>query len=169
MNTQKPTEIENNLNQTTLRLDELVTMRDGINTSLQTLQDGFVNGKTSLDEVQAEQARLDTLNSSIKALEAKQDELHTAFQMASLSEPRQNLFESARATALEAETLFNESLAHRRELDNVIGELAEKFCDSLFSFHAKKREYMKLRGQFEPTTKTPGLSPEQNDFVERPS
>jgi chromosome segregation ATPase len=162
MKTQKSTEIENNLNQTTLRLDELVTMQTSIKTGLKTLQDGFVGGKTSLDEVQAEQARLDTLNSSIKALEAKQDELHTAFQMASLSESRQNLLESARTTALEAETLFNESLELRRELDTKIGELAEKFTDRLFEFHEKRKAYVKLRGQFDPDTGTPGLS---NDVV----
>jgi hypothetical protein len=149
--------IKTELDLTNERLSELITMRGGISTNLQTLQDGFVNGKTSLDEVQAEQARLNTLNSSITALEAKQDELHTAFQMASLSESRQNLIESARTTAQQAETLFDEALELRRELDDAIGELAEKFCDKLFEFHEKRKAYVKLRGQFEPN-QTPGLS-----------
>jgi len=158
----KSNQIQNELDQTTKRLDELTEMRDRLNNNLQTLQSGFVDGKASLDNLQTEQSKLTTLDSSIKALEAKQSELRDAFQKASLSESRQNLLDTARAAALEAETLFNQALEIRRELDNKTGELAEKFCDRLFSFHAKKREYMKLRGQLEPTTKTPGLS---NDVV----
>jgi predicted transcriptional regulator len=149
------------LDLTNERLSELTEMRDGINTILQTLQDGFVNGKTSLDEVQAEQARLNTLNSSIKALEAKQNELQAAFNEMTKAEVRQNLIEKARTTALEAETLFDESLELRRELDAAIGGLAEKFTDKLFEFHEKRKAYVKLRGQFEPN-QTPGLS---NDVV----
>jgi hypothetical protein len=153
--------IKNELDQTTARLSELTEMPSRINTSLKTLQDGFVRGKTPLDEVQAEQARLNTLNSSITALEVKQSELQTAFDEMTEAEARQNLIETARATALEAETLFNESLAHRRELDDAIGKFAEKFTDKLFEFHEKRKAYMKLRGQFEPN-RTGGLS---NDVV----
>ncbi len=149
--------IKTELDQTTERLSELITMRDRLNTNLQTLQARFINGKIPLGEMEVEQARLNTLNSSIKALEAKQNELQTAFDEMTEAEARQNLLESARTTALEAETLFNESLAHRRELDTKIGELAEKFADSLFEFHEKRKAYMKLRGQFEPN-QTPGLS-----------
>jgi uncharacterized coiled-coil DUF342 family protein len=71
MKTQKTTEIENELNQTTKRLGELTRMRDGITTNLQGLQKGFVSGTTPLDELQAGQGSLATLDSSIKALEAK--------------------------------------------------------------------------------------------------
>jgi uncharacterized coiled-coil DUF342 family protein len=158
----KVSTIKTELDLTNERLSELTEMRDGINTNLQTLQDGFVNGKTSLDEVQAEQARLNTLNSSITALEVKQSGLQTAFQMASLSEARQNLIASARTTAQQAETLFDEALELRRELDDAIGELAEKFTDKMLDFHAKRKSYLKLRGQFEPNIQTPGLS---NDVV----
>ncbi len=76
------------------------------------------------------------------------------------TEARQNLIETARTTALEAETLFDESLELRRELDDAIGKLAEKFTEKLFEFHEKRRAYVKLRGQFEPDTGTPGLSNE---------
>jgi uncharacterized phage infection (PIP) family protein YhgE len=145
------------LDLTNERLSELTEMRDGINTNLQTLQDGFVNGKTSLDEVQAEQARLNTLNSSITALEVKQSELQAAFDEMTEAEARQNLIETARTTAQQAETLFDEALELRRELDTKIGELAEKFTDKMFEFHEKRKAYVKLRGQFEPN-QTPGLS-----------
>jgi uncharacterized coiled-coil DUF342 family protein len=153
--------IKTELDQTTERLSELITMRDGINTNLQTLQARFINGKIPLGEMEVEQARLNTLSSSIKALEAKQNELQTTFDKMTEAEALQNLIESARATALEAKKLFDEALTCRRELDNVIGGLAEKFTDKLFEFHEKRKAYVKLRGQFEPN-QTPGLS---NDVV----
>jgi uncharacterized coiled-coil DUF342 family protein len=153
--------IKTELDQTTERLSELITMRGGINTNLQTLQARFINGKIPLGEMEVEQARLNTLNSSIKALEAKQNELQTTFDEMTKAEARQNLIESARATAMEAKRLFDESLELRRELDDAIGELAEKSTDKLFEFHEKRKAYVKLRGQFEPN-QTPGLS---NDVV----
>ncbi len=73
------------------------------------------------------------------------------------AEARQNLLESAKAAAHQAEKLWSETLEHRRELDDAIGELAEKFADKLFEFHEKRKTYVKLRGQFEPN-QTPGLS-----------
>ncbi len=158
----KITTIKTELDLTNERLSELITMRDGINTNLQTLQARFINGKIPLGEMEVEQARLNTLNSSIKALEGKQSELQTAFDEMTEAEARQNLIETARTTALEAETLFNEALELRRELDDAIGELAEKFTDKLFEFHEKRKTYVKLRGQFESSTGTPGLS---NDVV----
>ena len=160
-------QIKTELDQTTKRLNELTQMREHLNNNLQTLQQGFVDGKVSLDELQAEQGRLTTLNDSIKSLEAKQSELQTAFKKASLSESRQELLESATKTALEAETLFKESLEIRDELDNAIGELAEKFCDKLSSFYAKQKEYLKLRAQFEQNTGTPGISDELVRMLER--
>jgi hypothetical protein len=146
------------LDQTTEKLSELITMRDRLNTNLQTLQARFINGKIPLGEMEVEQARLNTLNSSIKALEAKQSELKTAFDEVTATEARQNLLESARATALQAETLFDEALELRRELDDAIGNSAEKFTDKMLEFHAKRKSYLNLRGQLEPTIKIPEIS-----------
>ena len=160
-------QIKTELDQTTKRVDELTQMREHLAANLQSLQSEFVDGKTSLDELQTEQSKLTTLNASIESLEAKQSELQGAFQKASSSESRQKLLESATKTALEAETLFKELLGIRDQLDGVIGELAGKLCDKLSSFHAKQKEYLKLRGQFEQNTATPGISEELIRMLER--
>jgi uncharacterized coiled-coil DUF342 family protein len=160
-------EIENELNQTTKRLDELTEMRDGINNNLQALQQGFVDGKTTLDELQTEQGKLTILNESIKALEAKQDELHTAFQKASLSESNQKLLESATEAAREAETIFNESLEIRNELDAAIGQLAGKLFDTLSSFNEKRKQYLAARFKIPAGEKTPELSEDLFRLLER--
>ncbi len=152
------TEIEIELNQTTKRLDELTEMRMRLNNNLETLQQGFIGGKTPLEELQAEQGKLTILNESIKGLEVKQAELHTAFQKASLSESNQNLLESATTAAHEAETIFNESLEIRNELDTAIGEIAGRFYDKLSSLNDKRREYRGIRSQIPADAKTPELS-----------
>lgn len=145
----KSKQIETELNQTTNRLDELTTMRDRLNTNLQTLQQGFIDGKTSLDELQAEQSKLTTLDSSIKALEARQDELHDAFQRAAMSETRQVLLEKAKETAIEAETALNEYIETRNEFDILIGNHAAKMLDKIFLFRSKQREYRRIVKQIE--------------------
>jgi DNA repair exonuclease SbcCD ATPase subunit len=162
----KVSTIGTELDQTTERLSELITMRDRINTNLQTLQSGFVNGKIPLGEMEVEQARLNTLNSSITALEAKQSELQAAFDELAATEARQNLLESAKAAANEAEKLWSETLELRRELDTKIGELAEKFVDKMLLFRAKQKDYMRLRGQVQPN-QTLGISDELVRLLER--
>ncbi len=116
----KSKQIEIELNNATKRLDELTEMRTGITTNLQTLQSGFIGGNTSLDELQSEQGKLTILNESIKALEAKQDELHAAFQKASLFESRSATIKQMKVIASEAETAFNEYVELRAAFGETI-------------------------------------------------
>jgi uncharacterized coiled-coil DUF342 family protein len=143
-------QIENELNQTTKRLDELTEMRMRLNTELQTLQQGFIGGKTSLDELQTEQGKLTILNESIKALEANQDELHTAFQKAILSESRSAILEQMKKTATEGQASFDEYLAIRAELSGIIGEYAERLIDKSTVFHNSRADYQSLSRRIEP-------------------
>lgn len=140
-------QIENELNQTTQRLDELTELRNGITANLQVLQAGFINGKTSLDELQAEQNKLTTLDSLIKALEVKQDELHTAFQKASLSESRQTLLEKAKVIATEAETFHREFIEIRNEFHNSIRDYAEKTIEKMATWRNKQRDFGRIASE----------------------
>jgi chromosome segregation ATPase len=149
MNT-KSKQIESELNQTTKRLDELTEMRNGIKTILQTLQQGFIGGKTSLDELQTEQGKLTILNESIKALEAKQGELHSAFQKASLSESRSATLKQMKVIAGEAETTFNEYVELRRKFAETISKDGEKLFDTLVSFRSKQREFERAFRELAP-------------------
>ncbi len=151
MKTQKPNEIENELNQTTKRLDELTKMRDGIATNLQGLQQGFIGGRASLDNLQAEQGKLTTLDSSIESLEAKQGELHTAFQKASLSESRQTAIQQLKKLVVEAELIFTSYLALRTETDAVFAEAAQKLVN-------KNSDWRKKQSQFAAIAQETGLT-----------
>jgi uncharacterized coiled-coil DUF342 family protein len=164
----KSNQIEGELNQTTKRLDELTEMRDGITVNLQGLQQGFIDGKTSLDELQAEQGKLITLDSSIKVLEAKQDELHTAFQKASLSEARQTLLKKAKETAIEAESFHNEYLKMRNDFHDSIRDYTEKLIGKLKSYRGKQKEFGRIADQTQLTFKELeqlGLSPESHKIA----
>jgi uncharacterized phage infection (PIP) family protein YhgE len=143
--TSKQIEIE--LNQTTKRLDELTEMRDGITANLQTLQAGFIDGKTSLDELQNEQGKLTTLESSIKALEAKQNELHTAFQKASLSETRQALLEKAKVTATEAAAFHHEFIETRNKFHDSIRDYTEKTVEKMLAWRGKQKDFGRIAGE----------------------
>jgi uncharacterized phage infection (PIP) family protein YhgE len=140
----KSNQIESELNQTTKRIDELTEMRGGINTNLQTLQQGFIDGKTSLEELQAEQSKLTTLDDSIKALEAKQDELHSTFQKASLFETRQTLLAKAKITAIEAEKFHTEFISIRNDFDNSIRDYAEKTVEKMAAWRNKQRDFGRI-------------------------
>jgi chromosome segregation ATPase len=140
MNT-TPKEIETELDQITKRLDELTELRDGTKNNLQTLQKGFIDGKTSLGELQTEQGKLTILNESIKALESKQDELDTAFQKASLSETHAATLHQIKLIAGQAETAFNEYAELRAELDKIIERVGGKMVDAFSLFRAKQKEF----------------------------
>jgi uncharacterized protein YkwD len=129
----KLAEIKNGLDLTTERLSELITMRDGINTNLQTLQDGFVNGKIPSETKRggdrksedaknqmAESATRFTKETAAKASVSEnviKQELqianNTTFDEMTAAEARQNLIETARErdlVALEAKRREKEEL-----------------------------------------------------------
>ncbi len=166
MQTLTSNKIENELNQTSARLDELSLTRSGIQENLKILQDDFVLGKTDFDKTQSEQARLDTLNSLISSLEIKQRELQTAYDEAVENESLQTLLESARSAAVEAGVLFDDAIEMLREFAQTVGEFAEKLCDKFYAFRLKKKEYARLRRQLPPDLKL-NLSPELADLVDR--
>jgi uncharacterized phage infection (PIP) family protein YhgE len=145
----KSIEIKTELDNTTKRLDELTEMRGGIKTNLENLQQGFIDGKTSLDELQAEQSKLTTLDASIKTLEAKQDDLHTEFQKVCNVEAVQTGIGNLKTIAEQADATFDEWNGLRVKLDGIIS----KFVDDIFSksaeFHGKQREFRALYAQLE--------------------
>jgi uncharacterized coiled-coil DUF342 family protein len=145
----KSIEIKTELDNTTKRLDELTEMRDRANDNLQTLQQGFIDGKTPLDDVQAEQGKLTTLNSSIQTVEAKQSELQTVCNTAQNVETVQTGIDSLKTIAEQADAAFDEWNNLRVKLDEITG----KFVDDIFSksaeFYGKQKEFRALYSQLE--------------------
>jgi chromosome segregation ATPase len=143
-------EIQTELDRTSARLGELTEMRDGIKGKLETLQKGFVGGKTSLDDLQTEQGKLTILNESIKALEVKQTELHDAFQKANLSESRAETLRQMKIIAGQAETAFGEYVELRAGLDKTIERDGGKIVDAFSLFRAKQKEFERAFRELAP-------------------
>ncbi len=140
----KSNQIENELSQTTKRLDELNEMRDGITTNLQALQKGFVSGKTSLDNLQVEHGKLTPLSGSIQALEAKQSELKTELESAQKAELRQSSIEQMKKFADESELAFNSYLALRAEIETVFAESAQKLVELNLAWRKKQSQFKSI-------------------------
>jgi uncharacterized coiled-coil DUF342 family protein len=133
--------IKKELNQTTERLDELTEMRDALNNNLQSLQGGFINGKTTLEELQTEQSKLTPLSGSIRALEAKQSELKTELELAQKAELKQNSLEQMKKIANESEVAFNSYLALRAQTDAIFAEAAQKLVDKNLAWREKQSRF----------------------------
>jgi archaellum component FlaC len=133
--------IKKELNQTTERLDELTEMRDALNNNLQSLQAGFINGKTTLEELQTEQSKLMPLDSSIRALEAKQSELKTELESTQKAELRQAAIEQMKKLASESEVAFNSYLALRAQTDAIFAEAAKKLVDKIGTWRKKQSQF----------------------------
>jgi hypothetical protein len=137
----KSESIKKELNQTTERLDELTEMRDALNNNLQSLQGGFINGKTTLDELQTEQSKLTPLSGSIKALEAKQTELETELKLAQKAELKHDAIQQMEKLAAESETAFNSYLALRVEIETVFAESAQKLVNKNLAWREKQSRF----------------------------
>ena len=147
MKIQKSNQIKTELDATAKRLSELNEMQKGITGNLETLQQGFIDGKTSLDALQTEQGKLTTLESSIKALEAKQSELQDAFQKASASETRQALLEKAKATATEAATFHREFIEIRNKFHDSIRDYTEKTVEKMSAWRGKQKDFGRIANE----------------------
>jgi uncharacterized phage infection (PIP) family protein YhgE len=143
-------EIQSEITRTSARLGELTEMRDGIKNKLETLQKDFIGGKTSLDTLQAEQSKLATLENSVKSLQTKQNELHDAFQKASLSESRAETLRQMKIIAGQAETAFGEYVELRAELDKTIERDGGKIVDAFSLFRAKQKEFERAFRELAP-------------------
>jgi hypothetical protein len=137
----KSNQIKNELDATTKRLSELNEMKKVITDKHQSLHKGFVSGTTPLDELQAEQSKLTTLDSSIEALEAKQTEQKTELESAQKAELRQTAIEQMKKLADESELAFNDYLALRAETDAIFAESAQKLVNKSLEWREKQSQF----------------------------
>jgi prefoldin subunit 5 len=167
----KSTELKNELDATIKRLSELTEMRDGINNTLKTLQDDFINGKAVLVQVQNEQSRLTTLNDSIEALELRQSELQTAFDNLSAVEARQALLEKLVTLGNKTEPLLDDYLETKSEFNEIVSQYAEKLIKKITAYRATQKEFHNAFRQLAPEIEnlqwiTPELRPLYSQIID---
>lgn len=143
-------QIKPELDETTVRLNELCEMRRSIEGNLKTLQSGFIKRQKTLDELQVEQNKPTILNDSIKSLEATQTELHTAYQLASVAESRSEQIEKAKVIANDTESAYIDYLKFRLELHDTLRTVGGKMVDSVSRFNNKQYELKNVLTAIEP-------------------
>jgi DNA repair exonuclease SbcCD ATPase subunit len=161
----KSNEIQSEITRTTQKIDELDSVKDSLQTELQNLQKSFTDGKTSFAELQTVQSKMTVLTDSITSMNSALNKLRGDFDAALTAENLQNLLASAKSTALEAQTAFDEAMAVRQKANNLIASHAEMYMEKIGKFQALKKEYNRIRA--ESGSETPGISTGTKDLLER--
>jgi uncharacterized coiled-coil DUF342 family protein len=143
----KLNDIKIKLDGTNVRLSELTRMRDETADKLETLQNGFIDGKTTLEAVQSEQGKLDTLKASINALEGKKIETEKEMEAATDAENLKSSLAELKTLAEEADAAFNLYDGLRVKLGETIETEIEKILNKSAEFHGKRREFDALSKQ----------------------
>ncbi len=150
MTIQKSEQIKTEIDQITKRLDELTETQKGISGNLKVMQDGFIAGDISLDEMQVEQSKLTVLNDSIKALDAKRSELETDLKAAQSIALRADIVKQLAEAALAAASSFSEHARITDELNGILEQKSGELLDHVASLIENKREFHKLYLQLVP-------------------
>jgi chromosome segregation ATPase len=161
----KSIEIENEITRTTQKIDELDSVKDSTRTELQGLQKSFADGKTSFAELQTGQSKMSVLTDSITSMNSALNKLRGDFDAALTAENLQNLLASAKATAHQAQTAFDEAMAVRQKANDLIASHAEMYMKKIGKFQVLKKQYNQIRA--ESDCETPGISTEIKDLLER--
>jgi len=150
MKTQTAAEIKTELDAANKRISELTELRKTAAGNVEDSQSNFIKSKIPLDQLQAEQSKLDLLDNSIKSLQTRQSELHTELQSAAKSEAHKDTLARLKGTANEAETAYNEYVAYRAEFDKVIALHSKKVFGAIETFRGKQREFRGIFAEIVP-------------------
>ncbi|MDQ3636211.1 MAG: hypothetical protein M3405_17180 [Acidobacteriota bacterium] len=140
-------DIQIKLDGTNARLSELTRMRDETANKLETAQNGFINGKTTIEAVQSEQGKLDTLKASIKTLESKKDETEKEMEAAKNAENLKSSIAALKTLAEESDAAFYVYDGLRVKLGETIETEVEKILAKSAEFYGKRREFDDLSKQ----------------------
>jgi hypothetical protein len=152
----KANEIESELSNTQARIAELETQSIEQTASFEGVQQGFIDGKTPLDEVQAEQSKLAALDASLEVLELKQSELQTALKYAQDAETVRTLLGNLKTIAEQSDAAFTEYDDLRVKLGETIAAAVEKITGKSAEFYGKQKEFRAAGNQIE--AKEPGFN-----------
>jgi phosphoglycerate-specific signal transduction histidine kinase len=160
----KSIEIENEITRTTQKIDELDSVKDSLQTELQNLQKSFADGKTLFAELQTGQAKMSVLTDSLKSMNLALNKLRGDFDAALTAENLESLLQSAKSTACEAQTAFDEAMEIRQKANDLIETHAEMYMEKIGKFQALKKEYNQIRAESDCEI---DISTDVKDLLER--
>jgi hypothetical protein len=147
----KAVEIGSELNKTTTRIEQLETELTGQAASFEATQKAFIEGRSDVNQLHAEQSKMTLLAQAIEALKATYQKLKSAFENQSADERRTELLKQMASTANEVPSLVNEYLETRTEFHEIVSKHAEKLIDKAEAYRAKQIEYRRIVSDLEPT------------------
>jgi uncharacterized phage infection (PIP) family protein YhgE len=150
MTTQKSEEIKNEINQTTQRLNELTETQKRIADNLKVMQNGFIAGTITLDEMQIEQSKLTVLNDSIDALDARRAEMQAELDAVDALARRSDIVNQMAAAAAAAAKEFTEYARITDELNGILEKSSGELLDRVSGVIENKQKFRQLFLQIAP-------------------
>ncbi len=126
------------------RISELAGTRTELERTINQLNESFFSKKVSLDDVHAEQTKLNTLNSAIKAAENKRAEAQERLSEAEQVESDNDFRFKAKTAVAEADNARNEYLQIREEFSDMVGDFAQRLLKAGQNFGQKQRELSRI-------------------------
>jgi hypothetical protein len=151
MTTQKSEQLKTKISQATERLDELTEMRSGITDNIKIMQNGFIAGSVSLDEMQIEQSKLTVLNDSMDALDARRAELQDELSTVDALARRSDIVNQMAAAAAAAAKEFTEHARITDELNGILEKSSGDLLDRVSGLIENKQNFRRLLLQLAPT------------------
>jgi uncharacterized coiled-coil protein SlyX len=143
--------IKSEIGKTESKIKELETQLTEQTAILETTQDAFINGASTVSELQAENAKTSLLTQTIESLRAVYQRLKSAFEKQFEADSRGELLERMKATAVEVEPLVNSYLDTRNEFNEIVADYAKKLIHKSQTYQNKQAEYQAIVRELKPT------------------
>jgi predicted nuclease with TOPRIM domain len=144
-------EIKSEMDKTQSRTTELETELTGQTASFEATQKAFVEGRSDVTQLHAEQSKMTLLAQAIEALRTTYQKLKSAFENQSADERRSELLKQMTDAANSVPALVDGYLKTRTELHELVSKHAEKLVDKAEAYRAKQIEYRTILAKLEPT------------------
>jgi uncharacterized phage infection (PIP) family protein YhgE len=151
MTTQKSKEIKTEINRTTQRLNELTETQKRIADNLKVMQNGFIAGTITLDEMQIERSKLTVLNDSMDALDARRAEMQDELTALDALARRSDIINQMAAAAAAAADSFSEHARITDELNGILEKSSGELLDRVSGVIENKQKFRHLLLQLAPT------------------
>jgi hypothetical protein len=132
-------------------LNELTETQKRIADNLKVMQNGFIAGTITLDEMQIEQSKLTVLNDSMDALDARRAEMQAELTALDALAHRADIVNQMAAAATAAAKEFTEYKRITDELNGILEKSSGELLDRVSGLIENKKKFRQLLLQLAPT------------------
>jgi len=144
-------ELKTEIEQANARIGELETQKTEQAVAFDATQRAFIEGKAGVDKLHAEQSQLTLIEQAIAALKATLEKLTSAFRTQSETETRHKKIAKMTASANAVETLLDDYLKTRSDLNDLVAKYAETLIEQATAYQNKQAEYQSIMRDVDPS------------------